>query len=540
MDFRFIDDPMLPGNAAISGAQWNRARDVFGVVSEFRRLTEPPGRAAYSGRRLATRLALYRPPSRTPIAVFDASHLPITCVAFHPHEPVALVGAGSYDGGYLFQGSLTLWNWSTGEVRDLGRIPTVLTAAFSDDGRDAHCVVCPWDEGQTEELGVAPFETCFRITLSDVRAGGFFTDAIEAQMQGPPAAMADVLRDLPEGATPESDIQAAFGGQHTPRSPIWDVALLDAETIAAVHDDCRLQLFSRTGALVRTYEGDSDGHGVQILHGGGACYVHVAHSHMGSDGWLKDRAEIAQLRGHDLTEVASFEGRYLCSISKDGALLARKDRSPRGPQVGNADMIGAGRSFKRFDLGHYDVFNHALRIDGAPDPFFVQGTPPSSHKDKFLCTVTTSGKVKRLWRILPDNGDHASHAMECWGAYVADQRGPGLIVAGKHYDPSPYSNACFLFRKSIVGEELWRYTTQSAAAAIKVTRDQRYVLIAFLNGDFAVLRADTGETVRWAPFAPDGVQSVIYSMDVDDTSLLIGTIDGRIGLAPLDSVLRPA
>ena len=32
----------------------------------------------------------------------------------------------------------------------------------------------------------------------------------------------------------------------------------------------------------------------------------------------------------------------------------------------------------KYDFGHYDVFNHYIRVDSAPYLFTVQGTPPGS------------------------------------------------------------------------------------------------------------------------------------------------------------------
>lgn len=64
------------------------------------------------GHRLHYRAALYRVPSRRPLAVFDDARYPIRDVAFHPTRTMVVLGAGSYDGGYLFHGQLIVWDWT--------------------------------------------------------------------------------------------------------------------------------------------------------------------------------------------------------------------------------------------------------------------------------------------------------------------------------------------------------------------------------------------------------------------------------------------
>jgi len=162
---RFIDDPTLPGTGNVTGVFWNHDRSILAVASVFRLLTEPPARAAYGGHKLRHRVALYRPPLLQPFAVFDNAAFPVNTVAFHPSRPVALLGGGSYDGGYSFEGQLFLWDWNSSHVRDLGRVPEILFSEISADGNSAHMTVRPWDEGFAEEKGGAPFDMFFVIEL---------------------------------------------------------------------------------------------------------------------------------------------------------------------------------------------------------------------------------------------------------------------------------------------------------------------------------------------------------------------------------------
>jgi hypothetical protein len=230
-------------------------------------------------------------------------------------------------------------------------------------------------------------------------------------------------------------------------------------------------------------------------------------------------------------------GSYTFSMASKGAVLGRRNRSfieEGGDTV--VDLLLSPDLEERtwHDLGHYDSFNHYIRVDRAPSLFLIQGTPPNSGKRKYLCTVTAGGEVERLWPLLADTADQASHAMECCFCYIHDHDGPGLIVAGRHYNSNPrqpYSG--FFYRKSLDGRELWRHTTNASATSIKVVTESGLVLAAFLDGTVAILRGDTGKIVRWEPFKPDGHTCIIIALDVDRAQLAIGTIDGRCGLMPL-------
>lgn len=534
LSVELFDHLPLPGNGDLTGAFWNRERSILALVSTFRLLTEPPARAAYGGHRLRHRISLYRPPLRRPFAVFDGAKLPVNSVAFHPSRPIVLLGGGDYDGGYQFEGELLLWDWESSQTRDVGRVPTVVNCDISTDGSAATVTVCPWDEGFAEDKGGDPFGMFFVLSLKNLFDGASVESEIGAQLDTQtPKAAAEIGVDASRTRSePINEISGAFGVTYRRRSPIWDAALINEHTIGIVHDDCLIDLFSRDGTPRRVLTGE--GHGVQLLGSGATTFVHSVKYGLSAAGWSTCDTKISKLNGDELIGVAAFEGGYTFSISHDGVLLGRCDRlKPRDGPKKDLIVTREGKKAKSFDLGHYDVFNHFLRVDGAPSLFFVQGTPPKSHEHKFVCTVDHRGSVRRLWPILEDRGDHASHAMECNYAYIRDALGAGLVVAGQHYGPAPRGYDGFLYRKSIDGVELWRHQTNASATSIKTTRDGLYIVAAFLDGTIGVFRARDGEVVKWGPVETDGYPAVIVSLDIDEKQILLGSLDGRLGVAPV-------
>jgi hypothetical protein len=231
-----------------------------------------------------------------------------------------------------------------------------------------------------------------------------------------------------------------------------------------------------------------------------------------------------------LTEVHRFDGIYAFSASGRDQVLGRLDRRV-GTGLPRDLLIDALKGeVRQIDLGHYDCFNHYLGVDGAPDLYFLQGAPPSSHKHKWMCRLRPDGRVERLWPLLRDDGSHASHAMECLGHAIEDGPGAGLVVAGRHYEPIP-SGAVqgFIYRKPLdANREIWRHATASSTSAIAHLPGLGLVAAAFLDGTLSLFDAATGAIRATGPTTIDGVPTVIFAMDARGDILAVGTFDGRI------------
>ena len=518
-------NPALQGAGRITGVFFHPAGDIVAVASAFPLLINPPARAAYGGAALRYRVGLYRRGDPVPFAVCDAPRLPVNDVAFHPRLPVIAIGAGSYDGGYLFEGELIAWNWESGAShRPFVNVPEVVRCRYQDDGR-IEAWVRPWDESwdEQDDEGPATFET-----LLPVRA-----DADAA----PVTPVLDPATAILDPAMPRADGDPAERLAHwlgLPdlglRGAIWDLAWLDADTLAAVHDGCLLERYRADGALLARHDGG--GRGAEILRTS-PLIVHAIAPPDPADRFRRD-SRLYALRGDALTAVRDEDGQYTFSASADGRVLGRRDRiDTRRRAAGDVLLDPTLTDARRLDLGHYDCFNHYLGITGAPDLFTLQGTPPGSHEGKHLCRVHADGRLERLWPLLKPDGTPASHAMECRGAYVDDALGAGVVIAGKHYSPT-VGNAYrgFIYRKSLArGQERWRHAAPASASAIVVADD--LVLAAFLDGSLMLIDAASGDLLLAARVRIGGIATVLYALAAHGGKLAVGTLDGRIAIVDL-------
>lgn len=522
---------------------------MLAIASTLPLLTNPPGRATYAGQRIRQRLALHHRGEARPFAFFDLLRLPINDVSFHPFDPVLAVAAGSYDGGYMFEGELYFWDWQTDRSWPAARnLPEVERCSFNGDGNRLDVLVRPWDEDWGE--GDDPFDQVYPLSLPYEQTGAAQTPDVAID-----PAHGIVRHSLafaePQHEMLEKELKAWFGcDELSSRGAIWDVAWLDDARIAAVHNDCLLEIYDVASGSVTSFKEDGR-YGADILRTSPPVIAVYDVS-----GWQIQHSRLLTLSDDRLFEIAAFEGCYNFVSSKGGLVLGRLDRHRAGRAKADIILDIKTTDVRFADLGHYDCFNHFSGIDGAPDLFILQGRPETSHQNKRLCRVGANGAVEPLWPLLKADGSHASHAMECLGCYVEDELGPGIIMTGRHYNPDPNKgNRGFIFRRPITNDdaiggglrsrsfrhagadrEIWRFAINASASAIVHARKEGLILVAFLDGTLSTLSAADGAVLITGQVTIEGLPTVIYCMDATDDSLAVGTFDGRIAVVPFDQL----
>lgn len=472
-----------------------------------------PGRAIYYGHRLRHRVSLYQGDLARRIGVFDGARFAVNDVAFHPSLPIAAIASGSYDGGYAFEGELHLWDWETGrswsvlsELREVARcrfladgtLAVALRPANDQDenGEDAlHCGVLD-DLRSFSELGLAP-------RRADPRLAQLVPHAPDA---------------LPDWIRPATPWTAVLGETFVPRHRVWDVAWLDDERVLAVHDHCRAEIWNTSGGLELCDR--EPGHGVQILQRGDATWVHVLEPSEAARSTA--RSALHALVGGRLSPLRTLDRVCSISIDRSGRFLCRDTGRAHGSEARGDRVLGAdGATLLEIDLGHFDCFNHALRIDGEARLYFLRGTPPGSHQHKRLCAIEGSSEVVELgaW----DRGDPhlmCSHACALPSGelvrssivYSARSDGPSRIEA---FAPD-------------TGQVRWSLPVTSPATAMVSIPERGMVVFAGTDGTIGLVDATTGALVAGRELAVDGVPSVAMSLAARGDRIAAGTIDGRV------------
>lgn len=544
---RAIADPTLCGSGKITGVFPCPDSMILAVASDFVSLNNPPARASYGGQTLHHRVALYRQGERKPFVWFDRLRHPVNDVAFHAVDPVIAIGTGRYDGGCFFEGDLIVWNWKTSNSwRPFNQIPEVVRCRFDRTGDKIEALVRPWDDGTLGPQGRPENDAFKSFFLVHASYSGLLHGERSKNIQLDPRGQLSADRITDTGFDNDLSNQEALEDRLarlmnlpsvSSRGAIWDVAWLDAERLALVHDDCHLQIFSSTGDLLHEFTGV--GHGSEILKSEPPCVnvvefikssVQPLHGH-----WL---SKLLALENDTLTEIGAFAGSYTFSSSCGRCLLGRLDRALR-PADARGDVLLdiERRTVMWIELGQYDCFNHYIGIDGAPYLFMLQGTPPSSHEKKRLCIVSPDGDVRSLWPLIDGGVAPEPHALEVCGCYMEDALGEGVIIAAIISGPAE-PVVGFLYRKRIDRDgAIWRRATGASASSIAFISACDFVAAAFLDGTFQILDAASGDVKLQGKVRINGLPTVVISLDSMDRMLAMGMIDGRVIVSSMEELL---
>lgn len=449
-----------------------------------------PGRAVYDGRRIRHRVALYDHADLL-IAVFDEAAFRVNDLSFHPTDPVLAIATGSYDGGYSFEGALLLWNWVTGESRSVFDGSRELTRCRWEPDGTVTVLARPDNDDEEDASNVygATLDVSKSCSLEQLRRceGVDFGFVGEPGDDGPPVLL-------------ES------------RAVIWDLAWTLDGRLAVARDDGCVELWSvATGR--REHEILIGGQVVQLLRQPDRVLAHV----MGA------RSELYELRGNELVSWLELAVRHACSVDACGRVLARDidQRTRRRDQVWTASkqlLIDA-------DLGHYDAFNHFLRVDGVAELFLLRGTPASSHEHKHVCVIDPGDGVVRTelpWDVTPE------HRMT--GAAVALD--DDLVCCYRVHESSGGGAIRIERRARPGGDTVWRHEVPASAIAMIAWPSIGGIVAALVDGTLCILGND-GTVMHEERFTIDDVPTIPTALAVHDETLAVGTIDGRISLLSL-------
>ncbi|HEX8631196.1 MAG TPA: hypothetical protein VF755_23810, partial [Catenuloplanes sp.] len=454
---------------------------------------------------------------------------PTNVIACHPVLSLAVIGTGSYDGGWAYKGELLLLDLTTGATVSLLAHP-----------REVRQVA--WRDSQTLDLVLA--------IACDEDEERFATTSLACSIRRDDWNHAtDGMLRVPHGETPVPDAPRTDpagavsvveklceerGLRWAARRAVWAVDSLPDGRIVAALEGIRLECWSAmSDDPLWRLPVDGAGHQVKVLPEGRTALVLTQTARrFENKRWTLDPSVVAEVDLGQGVVRATHEPEFSAVIVSraDGWWALRDTEHGSGPGAGKVVAYStAGVNTATAELGPYDLFNHFFDIRYAPDLLFLQGRGNEPGRSKWVVSVDArDGSMRHLFPLEWDKSRGGKLFGGC-GAYLEDQSGPALVHAGEVHDVAGLlpGNVFVVRRAYPTGDLQWVFTADHQVTALDADGD--FVYVTFNSGELVILRAEDGSVHVRQELRVNGHRVVPLSVVRSGPDrLAIGTLDGRV------------
>lgn len=517
-----------------TGLYWNRDKSLLAVASTFNWL-QWAGRDLNTKLKFRYRVSIYDLETLNLVKIFDDIRYPINHIDFHPDNSILAIATGSYDGGYCFEGELLFWDIEYDRsYSHLREKREVTTCKFSDDGGSLFFVLRPPYE--EDEEGNSLMDSYYTYETHDYFEKVYTEVLNEIKMNSVGIKEPYTTQDFTLINKTLNQLANERGLTYDSRWHVWDINMLNEAEIISTSNVNFAERWSINGERIDAVIAQDNAKSIEIVNASAKDYCLINVEQRNSDN-LIDRSSVIykwDFKTGTFDEVIKREFPISISINKNGEMLAREVfRYPKDKE-NTLDFIIENNfnTSSALNLGHYDTINHYLRVNGTDSFYFIQGTPASSHKKKWICRLNAhSNEYSRLFPMEWDT-ERNSHMLSDGGCYCKDTKGEALIIASKFYTPNPSGLAkkcsTLIRRKLPNGEVLWSQSFDSQITSVVWLEDYSLIAFALTEGKVGIISSIDGEIVHIEDVKINGVDSIIMSMSNCHDKLVAGTIDGRI------------
>ncbi len=452
------------------------------------------------------------------INFIESLEYPVNDIAFHPGLPFLLVATGNYDGGAYYEGNLFCWNYEENKITKLINDNREFTKCkFLENGRMIAIEVSPADDLYENELKIETYEFDFDVNTSyDLMNISLVATKPFENVFNLEAAKSKYKNIIDTIAKISIDSGKVFNN----RNLIWDTKFLNDYIVVIARNESTIETINLDTGENREFILPKKGDCVEVFRL--TSNKDLILVNLWSREW--DSEYTTSLYEINLnTEHIEHKGDFNHSLSKsyNDFFLARQiDHSSK-----NREDYVLNKSFdkvlsKRF--GHYDLFNHYLRIDNSSLLYFLVGSPKNQHQNKCLFSINpVTLKTQKVFQI----EEQPSHYNNLSGIKSEDK----IIMSGSIYRSNRNSYGKIeLFAIDMASQkEIWFRTLSSNVASFSDLGDDK-LAIALANGAIELISTQNGETIDKAYLKIKNADLKPLSIDCRNNRLVIGTTDGRI------------
>lgn len=438
--------------------------------------------AQWSGRHLdlsKENLSVYSSETLNLISHIDELKFPINDVDFDKEKQLLLIATGSYDGGYCYEGELFCYDISNCKlIKLIEDSREYSTCKFK--GSDIEFKVLPSND--QEEFTLSTYSTTIELNnikslkdLNLIESISYDENSYDFEEHQ------SNLKKLSARLTQLAD-KINLNYQH--RSMAWDLKFIDDNNLFIGFTQGKVGILdiSKNKLITRIVAENSDC--AQVFKGFGKedLYVNLSNRMVG----VKDYNTVFRLDSSLIKSEMVAQGVFCLSQSENGNFLARQTDY----QDKKKKDILFDSSFKKITenrLGHYDIFNHYIRIDGEPNLFALLGKPREQHQNKELIELSPNN-LKELSSVRLES--QPVHLNNLNGVKIKEK----YIIEGKIYNPSPSINEHVVFALNKQGKKVWQTEIFKQTSGItKLENQLDYVCLILLSGELLIIDCSTGK-----------------------------------------------
>ena len=463
-------------------------------------------------------LLLYNLDTLELISYVDDLDYEINDLAFHPTQNIIALGIGSYDGGAYYEGELLFWNYKTNELNSiLTDNREIIKCAFSKDGNKLIFTVNPTDDldcpdysDKEYELDIPVFKKISLESLKPIST----TDHIDN------FNIEDYNNRLINSEKVLADISRKKDRTFVNRNLIWDIVFINKQEIAIARNNATIEIWDIGTEKIKEFMLPDIGECVEL-------FFNSTNNSLLVNLWSRDfqfentnKLFSIDLSNLEIQEIITCS--HTISKNKSNYFLARQvDNSDKTKK----DFILSPDYQLTFEkhFGHYDLFNHYLRIDNSELLYYLVGNPKEQHQNKILCSVNPATfETKEVWQI----EKQPNHYNDLNGIKINDN----LILSGKVYssDRNPYDTQELFCIDIATKKEKWLRIVDSQVCSFGILDNGSILVLALSSGQIELIDSSNGKTIEVINRVDNQSFSRPLSLATFDNKISVGLTNGQI------------
>ncbi len=444
----------------------------------------------WSGRDISIRsnsLLLYDIDTLELISLIDNLNYPINDLSFHPTKKNIALGVGSYDGGAYYEGELLFWNYKNNKLYSmLSDNREVTRCAFNEYGNKLIFTVNPTDDldcpdytDKEYEFDISAFKQISLESLTPLSSTKHLDNF----------NIEDYNNRLINSDKVLTNIAKQKNATYINKNLIWDMVFINKKDLVVARNNATVEIWNiETETLVKEIILSDIGDCVEL-------FFNSTNNSLLVNLWSRDftynntnRIFSIDLINFKIQEIINCS--HTISRSRNNYFLARQiDFSEKTKK----DFILNQNYQVVFEkrLGHYDLFNHYLRIDNSELLYYLVGNPKEQHQNKILYSINpTTFETKEVWQL----EKQPNHYNNLNGILVFDN----LILNGKVYssNKNPYGTQELFCIDVTTKTKKWSRTVNSQVCSFGSINNGQNIVLALSNGQIELIESISGKTIE--------------------------------------------